>query len=104
MSNLKHTPAPWVYIQDKNKIIGNSWFCEPDPTDPDDKGIKTTVISLLGAMGGNDAEADAKLIAAAPELLEALQKLLKSHTNLTGGLEYTDIENEAYNAIKKATE
>ncbi len=37
------------------------------------------------------------------ELLEALQMLLKSHSNMSSGIEYTDIENKVYNAIKKAT-
>jgi len=71
MKDLKHTPGPWEY-QDHKIVSLSSWFVEPNE-DYDDPGIRTTVINTIGAMGGNDIEADAKLIAAAPELLEALK-------------------------------
>lgn len=77
---LKHTPGPWVYAPD---------------FDSDGKRAKVTtvaqccefVIGLPSAYeGGNyrdgdpsgEAEADARLIAAAPDLLEALRELEES--------------------------
>ena len=52
----KHTPGPW--------IVDGSRIAAPDGT---------TVINCLGAMGGHDTQADARLIAAAPDLLAALE-------------------------------
>jgi len=103
----KHTPGPWQHTD--SKIISlSSWFVPPDES-IDDPGIRTTVVELRGAMGGDDINADAKLIAAAPELLEALKEceeiiwaykgliLSQHHHNIE------DIHNKTKLAIHKAT-
>lgn len=71
MSESKHTPGPWVYrVHEKDIVSQSSWYVEPCESIPD--GYPKTVVNLLGAMGGDDVRADSYLIAAAPDLLEAL--------------------------------
>lgn len=68
----RHTPEPWEYNRDRCCIVSlSSWLVEPRPEE-DDEGIRTIVADLTGAMGGDNNEADAILMAAAPELLAAL--------------------------------
>jgi len=75
MRNVLHTPGPWiaepdgvndwkVRSEDYGTVVHRN--CYPAPT------VDTTV------------EADARLIAAAPELLEALQRILAIHCPLAG--------------------
>ena len=61
-----HTPGPWTLID--CKIVGQNGC---------------TVVSLWGAMNGEDTDADCRLIAAAPDLLEALRDTL--HRTLSNG-------------------
>lgn len=66
---MKHTPAPW-----KNRTAG-------DPTDKNGMQIYAGKNNIATAHYGaeidtNAAVANARLIAAAPELLEALQNLM----------------------------
>lgn len=56
---MNHTPGPWTYD-------GKSSIDSPHGN----------VLSLYGAMGGLDTEADARLIAAAPELLRELKSAI----------------------------
>lgn len=96
----KHTPGPWkvdkTYIPIKgavkrkklevrahveNLLLGNGWSLLADVT------------------YSTNAEADAHLIAAAPELLEAL-KALVSHPN--GSDKYFEVLNKAVQAISRA--
>jgi hypothetical protein len=72
MTRAQHTPGPWAYKD--SKIIAVN--VRPDwATDEDDADERVCVIDLYGAMGGDDTRADARLIAAAPELLAALQEV-----------------------------
>ncbi len=72
MSEMKHTPGPWTYgdwITGKHGDSGNSvwvevWNIEADGS----KGLPFI------ACKHHDQVANARLIAAAPELLEALQE------------------------------
>lgn len=68
MTNTAHTPGPWFYDKAYDRIIAPSH----SPVWCPEKGF-TSVVCLFGAMGGDDTDADARLIAAAPELLEALR-------------------------------
>jgi hypothetical protein len=92
--NTKHTQGEWEfhYFGDN----GNRQ-CR----------IHSNNVTIAKVLQIDEAEANAKLIAAAPELLEALKNLLKSHRQLSfdanHNLNDTPIEQMAYLAIKKAT-
>lgn len=81
MSNAKHTPGPWKHIEEDghNRIVG-----------PDNEPL--FMVGSYGQFGRNgplpirkthissicEEAANARLIAAAPELLEACQRLIGS--------------------------
>ena len=67
MTNVKHTPGPWEWSDDGN---GNCWGRA---------GLKPCVLSATvhGLVYVDDA--DARLIAAAPDLLEALREMERLH-------------------------
>ena len=66
----KHTPGPWSYTMDKER----GWDFKLTA----DHG-KTVIVSGCGCCDSPwvSCEADARLIAAAPELLEALEKIVR---------------------------
>jgi DNA repair exonuclease SbcCD ATPase subunit len=61
MGDTKHTPGPWnaVELEDGNIVTGNTRHCG-----------NVCELDL-----GTESEANARLIAAAPELLEALERM-----------------------------
>jgi hypothetical protein len=73
----KHTPGPWVYEfvgpeDDESLYIG--------PLDEETGRPAHTIFEggcTHGWEGDGDPEADARLMAAAPELLDALQKIIE---------------------------
>ena len=65
MKKFKGTPAPWEYEPD------NGWECAVN-TSKDSHYIEVSNTDMLES-GSNEMYHNAKLIAAAPELLEALQ-------------------------------
>lgn len=84
--NTEHTPGPWKW--------------EGSTARPDKYVyLQNGVHSLVGASldGFTDNPYNARLIAAAPELLEALEKIVKFDTPLPCGL-----LGQAQEAIKKA--
>lgn len=86
MENLKHTPAPWQLNDNKTTVQKN-----------DEKLI----------IANCNSEHNAKLIASAPELLEALELVLFCAEKLANGSvpnTYEAIINQAKTVIKKATE
>ncbi len=95
MSNLKHTPAPWTI--NKNTIVLLS------------QGNTITVRGMALNMGSNHSEeinANQKLIAASPELLEALSGVIgffNLDTYEVGTPEF-DYCQHIKKVIKKATE
>ena len=66
----KHTPGPWQAEQAgmNGKII--EWFVRVD-------GDDIAIASAICDRAGNISEANARLIAAAPDLLEALEQTLQ---------------------------
>lgn len=74
-SKEKHTPGPWAYTNDLQKVMISIHITgadlQDDSVDPTIAGIWSN-----GERSMESMENDAKLIAAAPELLEALKELL----------------------------
>lgn len=60
------TPGPWRYENNESRIVTDSPLCTNFMGDP------RPVLDLFGAMGGDDTNADASLIAAAPDMFESL--------------------------------
>jgi hypothetical protein len=65
----KHTPGPWRYDHAGSEIMADHATDEYGNT-------PVRVLDLHGAMGGDDCTADARLLAAAPELLDACRAAL----------------------------
>lgn len=96
---MTHTPGPWKYDRGRCAVISETRF-SVEPSEGLD-GIPLCVVSLLGAMSGDDTNADALLIAAAPDMLAALVRL-RAWAEQTGGWEAPCWEN-ACDVIAKAT-
>jgi len=86
----KHTPAPYLVKE---------WETE------NYKGCEITDIlgNTLCQMSNYNTKANSNLIAAAPELLEALEYFVKCHTKEYMKCEIPDAIQKAESAIKKAT-
>ncbi|MFG9198656.1 hypothetical protein ACEPX9_00870 [Pseudomonas aeruginosa] len=92
----KYTPGPWEierYSDGLIQIVGNARIVS------DDEEIVTTVVEAV-ARGD---EANARLCAAAPELLEALEACVARITNEVADAEFLDEVEQARAAIAKAT-
>lgn len=78
MSN-KHTPAPWKFTPSKNKDHDgmNVFTITPELA----SSWNTNGGYPIARTAGVSSEANAHLIAAAPELLEALEKIVKCEIN-----------------------
>ena len=98
MTNTKHTPGPWEYA---NGIIQE---CQQNGNIAK---VKRTLASInTFGISGEEVEANAKLIAAAPELLDALINFHEMYEKLTENMISRigwDINAKAVRAIKKAT-
>lgn len=93
---MKHTQGQWKVVAQ----MPSGYTIE------NEKGQIIAIIDENGDMSKEEAIANAKLIAAAPELLKALRRLLTEacHNSFiaTGDLENTILEQEAVDAIFKA--
>ena len=91
MSNAQHTPGPWsIYFNSQDDLVIRKMF-------PDGQESHSIARCHSGA-------ANARLIAAAPELLEALQRLSAQCTRLRlPGLTESCAERTARAVIAKAT-
>lgn len=102
MKETKHTPGPWY-----KDICGRIWRRHPSDLYEYGGGVagdKPIATVWRGWYGEEEAgfplEANARLIAAAPELLEALKALLKLHDD--GDYDGPDPAELALAAIAKA--
>jgi len=105
----KHTQGEWTA---SNRIflhveMGNQWICQLSNLENKEKNYLSDKYEAEEKRLKEEQEANAKLIASAPELLEALQLLLKSHRQLTfeknHSLNDNWLEEKADEAILKAT-
>jgi len=86
-----HTPGPWATNQLYSKVLA------------DDKEIcEVGVNSHVEEFNYEEYKANAKLIAAAPELLEALQNLVEKCLHTDGYSQKVDELYHAQQAIQKA--
>lgn len=91
----KYTPGPWEVIHDIGIKVHRS---EPIP-----KGARYAVAQVGVGRGDPQDEANARLIAAAPDLLEALKELADADPHLAENPRYgAPVYARAYAAIKKA--
>lgn len=96
-NKAKHTPGPWIYT---------NWGKDGDEANIRAKDGENTL--HIGVVSFRNVDANARLIAAAPELLEALESILKTlnavteHTPYNGIVETTDSYKNAISAIAKA--
>jgi hypothetical protein len=97
--STKHTPGPWHVDEDDRP--GMSWNRHIYSSATDH------AVCFMAHSGGVDAERDkatAHLIAAAPELLDALRAYVREHQNLLEGHSTTPtLMADAEAAIQKAT-
>lgn len=84
MNNTQHSQGPWEYLPENGSACGaitskTGWVCD---------------------FAEDPSPADARLIAAAPDLLEALQQIVEQHGQWNNGIWAANI---ARAAIAKAT-
>ena len=118
MSDTKFTPGPWSYeAEDHKGVYGFVIRGKEDPAMYYDAPIigRAEFVAQHNrchVVGAEAAEANARLIAAAPELLEALKQLLRPYGVADTGMvnapaplqtEFIAAVREAKDAIAKAT-
>ena len=91
----KHTPGPWVIIPpDDPEDIRPKWYVEQ----PDGKDVAGYCIADVYQTDEGEGKDNARLIAAAPDLLAALEGLLEAV-----GPQHAKVLIAPYAAIDKAT-
>ena len=96
----EHTPGPWEATKTE-QCSSHAWFVRPVSG-----GLIIADVQPALPWGGPSPQvgaADAKLIACAPELLEALEALVEAHDEVPSMLT-PDLWEEARAAIKRAKE
>lgn len=101
-TNTKHTPGPWTvdtsfHLYEKDKYYNITGGCGYWSLEEDDREKGLSITGVI-------SDADAKLIAAAPSLLEALQNLVEWVEMADKGERPGYSFDQAKTAIKKATE
>lgn len=93
-----HTPGPWYADKLQDRTAFNIFMPGYGSA-----GAQVFHCSNATACMGPQVEANARLIAAAPELLTALQKLVRAIDRLPGNNPLDGLADEARDAINKAT-
>ena len=88
--NTNHTPAPWT--------LGKLDSCYIEINAPRHAAFASVVYKMDGDDRSPECEANARLIAAAPELLEALKLIASCESRFAG-----DVVDIAKKAVLKAT-
>ena len=102
-AKVSHTPGPWFIGE------GISWYFIADKNGRSDGRGSTLGDGIASTYGGHvpQAKANARLIAAAPELLASCKQLLSALREYTDGNEtpaQSSILNAAETAIRQATQ
>lgn len=91
---MSHTPGPWTY--DDESVTGSVWSGNAP------SGAWPTGVCVASVLGDSaESEANARLIAAAPELLEALEECLE-WIRQNGRPPTSELRQRVENAIAKA--
>lgn len=94
--NAKHTPGPWIVGHDrKNPIVEAAALEDAD-------GIWVNGGYIIGRFAGADARENAALVAAAPDLLAALQDVVRA-SDASDGDSLANAIQAAGATIRKAT-
>ena len=97
----KHTPGPWVVVGEPNQYLVGSPCHE-------ETGNRRIVCRVSGQLSVQSEEANARLIAAAPSMLEALRVIAEwdpaASPSEPGGMSIMDAIDIAQAAIRKAEE
>ena len=100
-----HTPGPWELEQVPTQSVGGSNTCYK--IGPFNACIYDDWTPRENGISEEENKANAQLIAAAPELLEALDNLLKNYVDGLSDINFMitnmPIVEQAQEAIKKAT-
>jgi hypothetical protein len=94
-----HTPGPWraFFTEGNRRTRIGDWHFTQEPTSTS-RPVRFRRVSASNA----EAEANARLIAAAPELLDALRQIERS-SGFNGGTWVGELQGIARAAIAKAT-
>lgn len=95
MDKTKHTPGPWTLDTNPRNVHAQNYT----------QGHLYDIAIALGPLTADrdEAEANARLIAAAPELLEVCQSLVKLNAATSGFVEYVSLCRLLKTAVAKAT-
>lgn len=78
MSNVTHTPGPWVFADDRGRPLGTAGHVMPDGCHVDLGEDGEAVVTDRFDSTGDVAVANARLIAAAPDLLAACKAMVRT--------------------------
>jgi hypothetical protein len=79
----KHTPGPWMFAPSNSANVAGHVVPRPRP---DGIGLVTNIATIRPhKWGAHEVEANARLIAAAPELYEALERTMNWLASYPGG-------------------
>jgi hypothetical protein len=85
---MPHTPGPWAYDPSTNHVVSTTEFEEWSRDIDDDPPVPKRIICTFAAMGDNNVE-NLALIVASPTMLEALKL---GRTALANWIEIQDEE------------